>query len=71
VVKKAGTAYRTSTNTDLYEYDIASKTTKNLSNLAYDVAPQYSPNGDLSWLQMKRDGYEADKMILLFDGVEY
>jgi hypothetical protein len=29
VVKKAGTAYRTSTNTDLYEYDIESKTTKN------------------------------------------
>jgi dipeptidyl aminopeptidase/acylaminoacyl peptidase len=61
--KKAGTAYATSTNTDLYEYDVASKTTKNLteSNLGYDVAPQFSPNGDLSWLQMKRDGFEADK----------
>ena len=61
--KKAGTAYATSTNTDLYEYDIASKTTKNLTekNLGYDVAPQFSPNGDLSWLQMKQDGYEADK----------
>ena len=61
--KKAGTAYATSTNTDLYEYDIATKTTKNLTekNLGYDVAPQFSPNGDLSWLQMKRDGYEADK----------
>ncbi len=61
--KKAGTAYATSTNTDLYEYDIESKTTKNLTekNLGYDVAPQFSPNGDLSWLQMKQDGYEADK----------
>lgn len=61
--KKAGTAYATSTNTDLYEYDIKSKVTKNLTekNLGYDVAPQFSPNGDLSWLQMKRDGYEADK----------
>ena len=61
--KKEGTAYATSTNTDLYEYDIATKTTKNLTekNLGYDVAPQFSPNGDLSWLQMKRDGYEADK----------
>ena len=61
--KKAGTAYATSTNTDLYEYEIASKTTKNLTehNLGYDVAPQFSPNGDLSWLQMKQDGYEADK----------
>ncbi|NHN27379.1 S9 family peptidase [Flavobacterium jejuense] len=61
--KKEGTAYATSTNTDLYEFDVATKTTKNLTrkNLGYDVAPQFSPNGDLSWLQMKRDGYEADK----------
>lgn len=61
--KKAGTAYATSTNTDLYEYDIKSKITKNLTenNLGYDTAPQFSPNGDLSWLQMKRDGFEADK----------
>ena len=61
--KKAGTAYATSTNTDLYEYDLATKTTKNLteSNLGYDTHPIFSPKGDLSWLQMKRDGYEADK----------
>lgn len=61
--KKTGTAYATSTNTDLYEYDIKSKITKNLTekNLGYDTAPQFSPNGDLSWLQMKRDGFEADK----------
>ena len=61
--KKAGTAYATSTNTDLYEYDLATKTTKNLteSNLGYDTHPVFSPKGDLSWLQMKRDGFEADK----------
>ena len=61
--KKAGTAYATSTNTDLYEYDLATKTTKNLteSNLGYDTHPTFSPKGDLSWLQMKRDGFEADK----------
>jgi dipeptidyl aminopeptidase/acylaminoacyl peptidase len=61
--KKAGTAYATSTNTDLYEYDLANKTTKNLTetNLGYDTHPIFSPKGDLSWLQMKRDGYEADK----------
>lgn len=61
--KKFGTEYAISTNTDLYEYDVTSKTTKNLTegNLGYDVAPQFSPNGDLTWLQMKRDGYEADK----------
>lgn len=61
--KKFGTDYAISTNTDLYEYDLATKTTKNLTedNKGYDVAPQFSPNGDLTWLQMKRDGFEADK----------
>jgi len=61
--KKAGTAYATSTNTDLYEYDLATKTTKNLTpnNLGYDTHPTFSPLGELTWLQMKRDGYEADK----------
>lgn len=61
--KKAGTAYAISTNTDLYEYDIATKTTRNLTenNPGYDTHPGLSPNGDLTWLQMKRDGFEADK----------
>ncbi|QEE48978.1 S9 family peptidase [Flavobacterium alkalisoli] len=61
--KKSGTAYATSTNTDLYEYDMATKTTKNLTpnNPGYDTQPAFSPQGDLTWLQMKRDGYEADK----------
>lgn len=61
--KKFGTDYAVSTNTDLYEYDLTNKTTKNLTeqNPGYDVAPQFSPTGNLTWLQMKRDGYEADK----------
>lgn len=61
--KKVGTAYATSTNTDLYEFDLGTKSTKNLTenNLGYDTHPVFSPSGDLSWLQMKRDGYEADK----------
>ncbi len=61
--KKSGTAYATSTNTDLYEYHLDTKSTKNLTenNLGYDTHPTISPNGDLSWLQMKREGYEADK----------
>ncbi|UOX34688.1 S9 family peptidase [Flavobacterium sediminilitoris] len=61
--KKEKTAYAISTNTDLYEYNLKSGITKNLTknNSGYDVAPQFSPNSDLSWLQMKRDGYEADK----------
>lgn len=71
--KKTGTAYAISTNTDLYEYDLASKTTKNLTegNLGYDTAPQFSPAGNLTWLQMKHDGYEADKndIIVNFKGM--
>ncbi|WP_442902363.1 alpha/beta fold hydrolase [Flavobacterium sp.] len=72
--KKAGTAYAVSTNTDLYEYNIATKTTKNLteSNLGYDTNPVFSPTGNLTWLQMKRDGYEADKndLMVRFNGID-
>lgn len=61
--KKFGTEYATSTNTDLYEYHLETKQTVNLTenNPGYDTNPTFSPNGDLTWLQMKRDGYEADK----------
>lgn len=61
--KKAGTEYALSTNTDIYEYNLETKVTRNLTenNLGYDTNPDFSPNGQLTWLQMKRDGYEADK----------
>ena len=61
--KKAGTQYALSTNTNIYEYHLDNKETTNRTqeNLGYDIAPQFSPSGDLTWLQMKRDGYEADK----------
>lgn len=72
--KKAGTEYATSTNTDLYEYNLETKKTVNLTpgNPGYDTAPAYSPQGDLTWLQMKRDGYEADKndIIVRFKGID-
>ena len=66
VKKLAGTAYAKSTNTNLYEYDLATGKTVNLTpaNKGYDTHPLFSPLGELSWLQMKRDGFEADKMIL-------
>jgi dipeptidyl aminopeptidase/acylaminoacyl peptidase len=65
--KKFGTAYAISTNTDLYEYDVEKGTTKNLteSNKGYDINPQFSKQGTLAWLQMKRDGYEADKQDIV------
>lgn len=72
--KLEGTNFATSTNTDLYEFDLATKTTKNLTstNKGYDTHPDFSPQGHLTWLQMKRDGYEADKndIIVNVDGVD-
>ena len=61
--KLSGTKAATSTNTDLYQYDLATKKTTNLTadNKGYDTHPVFSPSGHLSWLQMKRDGFEADK----------
>lgn len=61
---KSGKEYSTSTNTDIFAYDFASGTTKNLteSNKGYDVNPKFSPDGkSLVWQSMARDGYEADK----------
>jgi dipeptidyl aminopeptidase/acylaminoacyl peptidase len=69
---KQGTAYAISTNTDLYEYDVQSGATKNLTEgmKGYDVNPSYNTKGELAWLSMKRDGYEADKQdIIVSDGI--
>lgn len=62
--KKFGTEYAQSTNTDLYQYDLATGQTVNLTEgmPGYDTNPQFSPDGKLlGWLSMKTDGYEADK----------
>jgi dipeptidyl aminopeptidase/acylaminoacyl peptidase len=70
--KKAGTDYAISTNTNLYEYNLETGKTENRteSNLGYDTNPLFSPTGNLTWLQMKRDGYEADKndIVVNFKG---
>jgi dipeptidyl aminopeptidase/acylaminoacyl peptidase len=75
VCKKAfGTDYAISTNTDLYAYDIASKTTTNLSqgNMGYDTNPTVSKDGVIAWLQMDVAGNEADKndIVILSNGVK-
>lgn len=71
--KKSGTAYALSTNTDIYEYHLETGKTINRTegNLGYDTHPVFSPTGNLTWLQMKRDGYEADKndIIVSFKGM--
>lgn len=61
--KLSGTKSVVSTNTDLYRYDIATGKTVNLTedNKGYDTNPQFSVHGDLAWLSMRTDGYEADK----------
>ena len=64
--------YAVSTNTDLYEYNVETGETKNLTERmkGYDINPLYSKNGVLAWLSMKRDGYEADKQdIVAFNGM--
>ena len=65
--KQAGTAYAVSTNTNIYQFDLTTgKTTnKTETNLGYDTRPGFSPDGNLTWLQMKRDGYESDKNDLM------
>ncbi len=70
--KLSGTDYTVSTNTDIFEYDIVTKKTVNLTadNKGYDTNPVFSSKGQLAWLQMQRDGYEADKndIIIMIDG---
>jgi dipeptidyl aminopeptidase/acylaminoacyl peptidase len=72
--KKAGTDYAVSTNTNIFEYNLETEKTINRTeeNLGYDTAPQFSPTGNLTWLQMKRDGFEADKndLIVSFKGMK-
>ena len=67
--KKAGTEYAISTNTNIYEYNIDTQKTINRTenNLGYDTNPAFSSEGNLAYLQMKRDGYEADKNDIVID----
>lgn len=72
--KLAGKEYATSTNTDIYEYDIQSGTAKNLTEgmMGYDTHPEFSKEGALAFMSMARDGYEADKndIIVFFNGLK-
>ena len=62
--KKKGMDYALSTNSDLYAYNTADGTTRNLTEgmMGYDTHPVFSPDGkSLAWLSMERDGYESDR----------
>lgn len=71
--KLKGTDAAISTNTDLYQYEIATGKTTNLTedNKGYDTHPLYNSRGDLAYLSMKTDGYEADKndIVVQFKGL--
>ena len=62
--KKKGLEYALSTNSDLYLYNIADGTERNLTEgmMGYDTKPAFSPDGNyLAWLSMEHDGYESDR----------
>lgn len=62
--KKTGMEYALSTNSDLYLYTLADKSTKNITEgmMGYDTNPTFSPDGKhIAWLSMEHDGYESDK----------
>ena len=66
--KKTGYDYAHSTNSDIFLYDIAKKSTKNLSEgiMGYDQNPVFSHDGKMiAWESMERDGYESDKLRLM------
>lgn len=72
--KLKGQAYATSTNTDIFQYNLATKKTTNITekNKGYDTNPVFSSRGALAWLQMKTDGNESDKndIVVLNNGVK-
>ena len=62
--KKTGLEYAISTNSDIYVYNIRTRTHTNLTEgmMGYDINPSYSPNGKyIAWQSMERDGYESDE----------
>ena len=65
--KLTGKDYAFSTNTDIYLYDVAKKSSENLTEgmPGYDTDPVFSPDGSkIAWLSMERGGYEADRVRL-------
>ena len=62
--KKTGRNYAVSTNSDIYLYNVRTRTHANITepNAGYDINPAYSPDGSkLAWLSMEHDGYESDE----------
>ncbi len=69
--KKVGKDWTTSTNSDIYLYDLDKEETKNLTpfNEGYDKNPVFSPDGNyMAWESMATPGFESDKnRIMIMD----
>lgn len=62
--KMKGKEYATSTNSDIYLYELAGGETTNITKgmPGYDKYPVFSPDGKwIAWQSMSTPGYEADK----------
>ncbi len=71
--KMKGREYATSTNSDVYLYDLASGDTKNLTEgmPGYDKYPSFSEDGKyLAFQSMATPGYEADQVRLFVMNME-
>lgn len=72
--KSTGVDYVTSTNSDIFKYNLSDKSTENITkdNLGYDRNPAFSKGGALAWLQMQTPGNESDKndIVVLENGVK-
>lgn len=71
--KVVGKEYAYSTNTDIYLFDIETKSHTNLTEgmPGYDTDPVFSPDGKhIAWLSMERAGFEADKHRLFVMNLE-
>jgi len=70
--KLSGKAYTLSTNSEIYLYDLAKKSTIIISDPGfdgYDFDPVFSPdNSKIAWKSMEEDGFESDKeRIIVYD----
>ena len=66
--KLKGQDYAFSTNSNLYQYDLATKQTINLTEgeQGYNTDPAFSPDGkSIAWLSMATPKYESDKKRLM------
>ncbi|MCQ2342238.1 MAG: S9 family peptidase [Paludibacteraceae bacterium] len=62
--KKVGMEYALSTNSDIYTYNIHTRTHENWTEgmMGYDTNPMFSPDGSkIAWLSMEHEGYESDQ----------